>query len=252
MSHNIFSKNGLIWGQTQSGKTWRASQLIQECPHFCFFINTQLVPRVETFAQITVKDNVEVINAIENKTHKICINYQLDWNNSDSYTQKVDELVMLLFTIAKNNPDHFRATVIIDEIDKFVSKHKVSASIDNLFNRGLRFNLNAVGIGHIPQQINNKLIDASSWYIFYKVTQVAAQYWKQRGIDLESLEYGNYEGYYWENDQIWLFSHNRPTTEQPEISDDILQSEQLQEPSPLGNSDVPDERQDLDSDMHPT
>jgi len=251
-SHSLFSKNGLIWGQTQSGKTWRAAQFLTECPHHCIFINTQLVHHVEQYAQIVVSDNVEVIKAIEQGNLKICVNYKLDWSDSDSYLQKVNHLIHLIFTIAKNNLERFRITFIVDEIDKYSSKHQCSPAIDNLFNRGLRFNINAIGIAHTPAEIHNKLIDASSWFLFYKVTENVALYWNKRGIHLDQLEFGHYEGYYWETGQLWLFSHNRPTTYKPDLpADDLLRS-QMPEPDKMDNSDVPPEPTNLDSDLHST
>lgn len=249
---SLFSKNGLIWGQTQSGKTYRAKFFLQECPHYCIFVNTQLVHEVEQCAQVVVNDNVEVIKSIENKNYKICVNYKLDWNDSDSYLQKVNQLIHLIFTIAKNNLHQFKCTIIIDEIDKYSSKHQCSPAIDNLFNRGLRFNINAIGIAHTPAEIHNKLIDASSWFLFYRVTENVALYWKKRGIHLEKLKYGNYEGYYWETDQLWLFSHNRPSDYQPDIQEGNLLPPEVPEPDKMDNSDIPPNTEDLDTNLHET
>ena len=248
--HSLFSRNGLIWGQTQSGKTYRAKFFLQECPHHCIFVNTQLVPDVEQYAEATASDNVEVIRAIEQGKHKICVNYKLDWNDSDSYLMKVDHLIQLIFTIAKNNPHHFKITLIVDEIDKFVTKHQCSPSFDNLFNRGLRFNINAIGIAHSPADIHNKVIGSSSWFLFYLATTDVVLYWKKRGIYLDELKFGHYEGYYWESGSLWLFSHNRPADAPPDLQEDQLLRPEMQEPDKMGGSDVSPTKQDLDPNLH--
>ncbi len=246
----IFEKSGIVWGKTQSGKTWRVSEFLSECPHYCFFINTQLEQRPEQFAEITVYSNADVVSAIEQGFHKICINYPLNWDDSKAIKSEVDTFIRLIFSIAEKNPDHFKATIIIDELDNYVTLHQIPPSFDNLFNRGIRFHVNAIGLAHEPSAITSIAKGACYWYIYFEQSDDAMDYWKRKKRKLGELKFENYEGYYHERNNLWLFCSNTENIGQQSSNEEQLRKEQMRESNQMDNSDNPPESEDLDSNLH--
>ena len=245
----IGKKHGLILGTTQSGKTYKVSELIQAIPHHVIFINTQYESRPMEFCDAIVQNNNEVISALENGSTKICINYSLNWYDKKANLVNVDQLIQLIFSVAETNPDKFKVTIIIDELDNYVTQHNCSAPIDNLFNRGLRFGISGIGIGHDPAGVHNKIKGACSWYLHFELSDEALLYYKNKSTKLYHLKYGNYEGYYREKSKLWLFSQNAETKESGLVQEDNLRQEQLHTENQLDNNDNPPDRQDMDSNV---
>ena len=259
ISRSIFQTQGLVLGMPRRGKTFRVAQYISECPHYCFFINTQFESSPKEYSEITVQSNVEVIQAIEQGKKKICIEYKMNWLNSDYYKNELDTLIMLIFSISEKNKEKFKATIIIDELDKYTSQHTCSTALDHLFNRGERFGLNAIGIAHTPQQIHNNIKSTIVWYMYFKLSEEALIYFKFKGRNLYNLKFTeqiidgeikpNYEGYYHEGNRLELFTRKDNISIPKTNNEPEMLRENLQQRSKMDNATNNVSKPDLDTNM---
>ena len=161
---------------------------------FCIYVNTNDEVAVENASDIVIHridDLIYIINNMEKiRAKKICFSPPA---NRDITEKDVETVVHILFRLGSKINEKRKQPIIwchifIDEIHEYSSVHRKNKTIDQLWKRGRRYGIIAVGISQRPSDVSHTILTQSKNHVIFKVSPYEVPYFTHYHIPIDEFE----------------------------------------------------------------
>jgi len=147
-----------IYGVTQSGKTFLALRLLMEQPGLRFFIDTKNESKYHRYFDYFIKDVSGLKLVLDNAPKFVGKSLVVEVKPEVEFSEQLEQIAKMIFLHQRQNP-MYRVTLLIDELQEYVTNRSVKQFIRALFVQGLSKNIRVIftsqGWSMIQKNIRN-------------------------------------------------------------------------------------------------